>query len=125
MQLVPLTLLTPYEKKEFTVDLLKNTDVNDRHDKKPRGKLVVEMAFVPFKQDSGSFAASSKSYGRVESELDKVSSSDGESLSGAGLLSVMIHGAEDVEGERHNNPHALVTFRGERRKTKVILIFTQ
>jgi hypothetical protein len=38
---------------------------------------------------------------------------------GGGLLEVIIHAAEDVEGKYHTNPYAKVTFRGEERKTQV------
>ncbi|KAF5733739.1 synaptotagmin-3 isoform X1 [Tripterygium wilfordii] len=118
MQLVPLKLLTPHETKELTLDLLKSTDVSDPKDQKKRGQIVVELTFVPFKADHGSFDEVLERYERKQSGID--SSSDDETLSGAGLLSVTLQGAEDVEGERHNNPHALVLFRGETKKTKMI-----
>jgi hypothetical protein len=38
---------------------------------------------------------------------------------GGGLLEVIIHAAEDVEGKYHTNPYAKVVFRGEERKTQV------
>lgn len=118
MQLVPLNLLKPQEKKEFVLDLLKHTDISDHQDKKRRGQLVVELTFVPFKDEGGSFNGLPNGYGRIESEVDKVF--DDDALSGAGLLSVIVQGAEDVEGERHNNPYALVIFRGEKKKTKML-----
>lgn len=118
IQLVPLNLLKPHEKKEFVLDLMKHTDISDHQDKKRRGQLVVELTFVPFKEESGSFKELPNGYGRIESGIDKVS--DDSALSGAGLLSVIVQGAEDVEGERHNNPYALVIFRGEKKKTKML-----
>ncbi|KAL3732043.1 hypothetical protein ACJRO7_028827 [Eucalyptus globulus] len=118
IQLVPLNLLQPHEKKEFVLDLMKHTDISDHQDKKRRGQLVVELTFVPFKEESGSFKELPNGYGRIESGIDKVS--DDSALSGAGLLSVIVQGAEDVEGERHNNPYALVIFRGEKKKTKML-----
>ncbi|GKV34146.1 hypothetical protein SLEP1_g42555 [Rubroshorea leprosula] len=118
MQLVPLKLLTPSETKEFNLDLLKNTSItSEPHDKKQRGNITVELTYVPFKEDSIKLDGSlDKRYERVESGIDK--SSDEEVLSGAGLLSVMVRGAEDVEGEHHNNPYVLVLFRGEVKRTK-------
>lgn len=117
MQLVPLKLLKPYENKEFVLDLLKDTNTNETPNKKPRGKIVVDLTFVPFKEDSGKFGGSSEGYGRRESGIDIVS--DDEVQEGAGLLSVVIQEAEEVEGEHHNNPYAVLTFRGEKKKTRV------
>ncbi|XWS75161.1 hypothetical protein CRYUN_Cryun01aG0061200 [Craigia yunnanensis] len=114
MQFVPLKLLTPYETKEFKLDLLKHTDINDPLDKKQRGKIVVELTYAPFREDSIKLDG----YGRKESGFDRPS--DSEVFSGAGLLSVMVQGAEDVEGENHNNPYAVVLFRGETKKTKMM-----
>lgn len=105
MQLVPLKLLTPNETKEFTVDLVKNTNANDPQNKKKRGQIMVELTFAHFKADSDA---------KSSSEFE-----DDEAFIGGGVLLVTIHGAEDVEGDRHNNPFALVHFRGDKRKTKV------
>ncbi|XP_057979112.1 synaptotagmin-3 isoform X2 [Malania oleifera] len=118
MQTVPLKLLTPHEPREFTLDLLKNTNINDPQNKKRRGQLVVELTFVPFKEDSDGFSGPLEGYERKESGINGEYS--GSSPSGAGLLLVTIQGAEDVEGERHNNPYALVLFRGEQKKTKMM-----
>ncbi|EXB61824.1 Extended synaptotagmin-2 [Morus notabilis] len=118
VQLIPLKLLTPYETKEFTLDLLKDTNISDSQDKKRRGQIEAELTFVPFKENNLKFSGPLVVYGRKESSDDKPS--DDGALSGAGLLSVMLQGAEEVEGQSHNNPYALVLFRGERKKTKMI-----
>lgn len=117
MQLVPLKLLTPHETKDFTLDLLKHTNISDPKDMKQRGKIVVELTYVPFKEDSIKFSSVSKKYSRKGSGNDQ--SSDEEALSGAGLLSVLVQGAEDVEGENHNNPYAIILFKGDKKRTKV------
>lgn len=130
MQVVPLKTLIPLEMKEFKLDLLKDTNVaTDFQSKKQRGQLVVELKFVPFKEERGRFSGpldllESKENGSNENGINEVSSSsdygtNGSTLSGAGLLSVMIQGAEDVEGRCHNNPYALILFRGEKKKTTV------
>lgn len=121
MQMVPLKQLTPYETKEFNLDLLKHTNIADPKDTKQRGTIVVELTYVPFKEDSSKLSSLSDKYSRKESGTDK--SSDEEILNGAGLLSVVVQGAEDVEGEDHNNPYALILFRGEKKKTKVNFLF--
>ncbi|KAF3433947.1 hypothetical protein FNV43_RR25050 [Rhamnella rubrinervis] len=118
MQLLPLKLLTPNETKEFTLDLVKNTNLNDPQNKKRRGKIVVELTFVPFRPDSIKFNENCNGNGKRESGRSR--SSDDEALGEAGLLSVMVQEAEDIEGEHHNNPYALVHFRGETKKTKMI-----
>uniref|UniRef100_A0A3Q7XPC5 Synaptotagmin-3 n=2 Tax=Cicer arietinum TaxID=3827 RepID=A0A3Q7XPC5_CICAR len=118
MQLVPLKLLKPYENKEFTLDLLKDTNINETPNKKFRGKIVVDMTFVPFKEDSMKFGGSSEQYVRKDSGVDSVS--DDEVQEGAGLLSIVVQEADEVEGEHHSNPYAVVTFRGEKKRTKMM-----
>ncbi|KAG5239700.1 synaptotagmin [Salix suchowensis] len=112
MQSVPLKVLTPRETKVFTLDLLKHTNIPDSRDKKQLGQIVVELTYVPFREDSIKFSGPLDGNGR--------SSPEEAPLSGAGLLSVRVHGADqDVEGRHHNNPYALLLFRGERKRTKV------
>ncbi|KAL6128399.1 hypothetical protein ACLB2K_071754 [Fragaria x ananassa] len=114
-----LQVLTPGETKEFVLDLVKNTNLNDPQNKKRRGQLVVELTYVPLKSDSLTSNGPDGGYGRTESGISK-SSDSGETLDEVGLLSVMVVGAEEVEGEHHNNPYALLCFKGEEKKTKVI-----
>ncbi|KAI4351406.1 hypothetical protein L6164_005775 [Bauhinia variegata] len=117
MQLVPLKLLAPYETKPFTLDLHK--DINIEHpNKKHRGQIMVELTFVPFKEDSFKFGGHSEGFSRNESGIDRAS--DDEVQDGAGLLSILIQEAEEVEGKHHNNPFAFVLFRGENKRTKMI-----
>lgn len=118
MQLVPLKLLTPYEPKELVLDLLKNTDINDPQNKKPRGTLVVELMFTPLREESMKYLENSTS--DVKSEGGSIAQPENRISSEAGVLSVTIQGAHDVEGEKHNNPYAVIHFRGERKKTKMI-----
>ncbi|XP_050243045.1 synaptotagmin-3-like isoform X2 [Quercus robur] len=118
MQIVPLRLLTPHETKEFTLNLVKNTNPNDPHNKKWRGKLVVELTFKPFIDDSELFSGSLHGSGKREDMVGK--GSEDVSLNRAGLLLVLLQGAEDVEGSHHNNPYAVVNFGGEQKKTKTI-----
>ncbi|GMI86996.1 synaptotagmin 3 [Hibiscus trionum] len=119
MQFVPLKHLTPYETKEFKLDLLKHTYSHDPQDKKQRGKIVVELTYAPFREDSIKLDGTQDGYGRKESGFNR-GYSQSEVYSGAGLLSVLVQGAEDVEGEHHNNPYAMLFFRGETKKTKMI-----
>ncbi|KAL6336338.1 hypothetical protein AAG906_014508 [Vitis piasezkii] len=118
MQVVPLRLLTPNMTKEFTLDLLKNTNPNDPHNKKYRGKIVVEMTFNPFKEDSERFSGLLNEHMRNDSGGERAT--EDVPSSGAGLLLVVIQGAEHVEGKHHNNPYAIILFKGERKNTKLI-----
>lgn len=116
MRAVPLKLLTPYEKKKFTLDLVNSMNPNDPQNKKPRGQIVFEMTFVPFQEDSIKFTSSDGNQ-----KMESINSTpEKNSLQGAGLLSVTVVGADDVEGKTHTNPYAIIHFRGEERKTKVI-----
>lgn len=118
MQLVPLKELTPNEPKKFTLDLLKNTNMNDPHNKKPRGTLEVELTFDPFKLESDSFKGLG-TFSQKQVSLDRTLAD--ELLSEAGLLSVTVVGAEDLEAVKyHTNPYAQILFRGERRKTTTV-----
>ncbi|CAI0411863.1 unnamed protein product [Linum tenue] len=112
MQVVPLKTLTPQETKQLTLDLLKSTDASDPRDKKQRGRIMVELTLVPFKEDSS-----------ISGRLDQINGSrkgNDDPFNGSGLLSVTVQSAEDVDGESHNNPYATLLFRGERKRTKMI-----
>ncbi|KAK0585586.1 hypothetical protein LWI29_030910 [Acer saccharum] len=117
MQVVPLRSLAPNETKKLTLNLVKNTNPNDLQNKKNRGQLVVELRFNLFLEDSKKFSGPLDKYLKKESEVGR--SFESASL-GAGLLLVTVQGAEDVEGKHHNNPFAMVLFRGEVKKTKKI-----
>ncbi|MQL99449.1 hypothetical protein Taro_032165 [Colocasia esculenta] len=117
MQVIPLRMLAPYETKLFTLDLLKNMNPNDPQNKRNRGKIMVELTFAPFRKESSS------KYSASLDEEENVSSMDRGSVhipSNGGVLSVAVERAEDVEGKHHNNPYALVIFRGDQKKTKAI-----
>lgn len=118
MQIVPLKLLTPHEKREFKLNLVKNTNPNDIHNNKQRGNLTVELTFIPFKEESERFSGPiDQGYVRKESVVKAPVQET--PMKGAGLLLITVLGAEDVEGKHHTNPCALILFRGEKRKTKV------
>ncbi|KAJ6901870.1 synaptotagmin-3-like isoform X1 [Populus alba x Populus x berolinensis] len=107
MQLVPLKVLTPRETKDFTLDLLKHTNISDSRDK--------ETARTDC--DSIKFSGPLDGNGEMGSVSGRSSPEEEAPLSGAVYG---FKGAEDVEGKRHHNPYALVLFRGERKRTKAI-----
>lgn len=109
MNVIPLKELTPDESKVFTIDLLKNMDPNDAQNEKLRGQLVIELMYKPFKADE------------MPNDLDdpnSVEKAPEGTPSTGGLLAVIIHEAQDVEGKHHTNPFVRVLFKGEERKTK-------
>ncbi|KAI6673257.1 hypothetical protein NL676_001163 [Syzygium grande] len=122
MQVVPLTLISPHEPKEFTLNLVKNQNLNDPHNKKPRGQLTVELSYHPLKEDSHRLSGPLERHESQSSESEVIERPNEEASQNcqAGLLLVTIQGAEDVEGKHHTNPYALVLFRGEEKKTELV-----
>ncbi|XP_058215567.1 synaptotagmin-1-like [Rhododendron vialii] len=111
MNVVPLKELPPDEPKVVTLDLLKNMDPNDVQNEKSRGKLVVELTYKPFKEED------------IPKEFDESGTvekaPEGTPASG-GMLVVIVHEAQDVEGKHHTNPYVRILFRGEEKKTKYV-----
>ncbi|CAN6479428.1 unnamed protein product [Victoria cruziana] len=115
MQVVPLSLLVPNEKREFTLDLLKSLNTNDPHNKRNRGQITLELDFVPFRNDNLQYSLSIEE----DKNQDGVGK-DTKVASMGGLLSVWVQEAKNVEGKHHTNPYALVILKGEEKRTKVI-----
>ncbi|XP_058725394.1 synaptotagmin-2-like [Vicia villosa] len=109
MNRIPLKDLTPNEPNELTLKLLKTIDPNDPENLKSRGELVVEVTYKPFKEDE--LAKNSEDTNAIEK------APEGTPATG-GLLVIIIHEAEDLEGKHHTNPFARLLFKGEERKTK-------
>ncbi|KAK4375110.1 hypothetical protein RND71_005787 [Anisodus tanguticus] len=104
---VPLRYLTPDESKTMTLDLLKNMDPND----KQRGQVVVELTYKPFKEED---------LPKDFEESGTVLKAPEGTPPGGGVLVVIVHQAEDVEGKNHTNPYVRIIFKGEKRKTKQV-----
>ncbi|OWM80931.1 synaptotagmin-2 [Punica granatum] len=111
MNVIPLKELTPEEPKEMTVPLLKNMDPNDTQNEKHRGELVVDVVYKPFKEDE---------IPKDVEDQNAVEKAPEGTPTGGGLLVVIVHEAQDVEGKHHTNPHVRILFRGEERKTKTV-----
>lgn len=110
MNVVPLKELSPEETKVMTLDLLKNMDLNDMQNEKLRGQLVVELTYKPFKEED---------MPKGFEETQTVEKAPEGTPAGGGLLVVLVHEAQDVEGKHHTNPYVRILFRGEEKKTKV------
>ncbi|KAI3949879.1 hypothetical protein MKW92_003902 [Papaver armeniacum] len=109
MNVIPVKDLPPNEPKEMILDLLKNMDLNDVNNEKSRGQIVVEVTYKPFKEED---------IPKDFEETNEVEKAPEGTPSGGGMLVVIIHSAEDVEGKHHTNPYVRLIFRGEERKTK-------
>ncbi|KAJ7967164.1 synaptotagmin-2-like [Quillaja saponaria] len=113
MNVIPLKDIPPEETKVFTCDLLKNMDMNDAQNEKSRGQLVVELTYKPFKEEE-------LSNGFEETESQTLQKAPEGTPAGGGLLVVIVHEAEDVEGKHHTNPFVRLLLRGEEKRTKRI-----
>ncbi|XP_008221239.1 PREDICTED: synaptotagmin-2 [Prunus mume] len=111
MNVIPLKDLTPDEPKVVTVDILKNMDANDAQNEKLRGQLVVELIYKPFKEDE---------MPKDDEDPNAIQKAPEGTPAGGGVLVVLVHEAEDVEGKHHTNPQVRILFRGEERRTKMI-----
>uniref|UniRef100_A0A1D1YQS1 Extended synaptotagmin-3 n=1 Tax=Anthurium amnicola TaxID=1678845 RepID=A0A1D1YQS1_9ARAE len=111
MNVIPLKDLTPDETKTLTLGLLKNMDLNDPENEKSRGQLVLEVTYKPFKEEE-----LGKSFDEDSNAVEKAPEG---TPSGGGLLAVIVHEAQDLEGKHHTNPFVRILFRGEEKKTRV------
>ncbi|KAL2499313.1 Synaptotagmin-2 [Abeliophyllum distichum] len=111
LNIVPLKEFTPEEPKVLTLDLLKNLNPEDVQNEKSRGQLVVEVNYKPFKD--------SEIPDGVE-DSNAVQKAPEGVPEGGGLLVVIVHEAQDLEGKHHTNPSVRLLFRGEEKKTKPV-----
>lgn len=112
MDVIPLKDLVPEETTTLTHNLVKNMDLNDPANQKPRGSITVELTYKPFKEDE---MADIK-----EGDEDEEQDNPPEGVpAGGGLLVVIVHDAEEVEGKHHTNPFCRILFKGEEMRTKV------
>lgn len=110
INIVPLKDLTPEEPKVLTLNLLKTLDPNDPQNEKSRGQIVLEVMYKPFTDEE--MPNDDDQSGEVEKAPEGTPA-------GGGLLVVIVHEAQDLEGKHHTNPFVRLLFRGEEKKTKV------
>lgn len=111
INIVELKDLTPEEPKILTLDLLKTLNPDDAQNEKSRGQLVVEVNYKPFKDDEVPT--------NVE-ESNTIQSAPEGTPAGGGLLVIIVHEAQDLEGKNHTNPSVRLLFRGEEKRTKTV-----
>jgi hypothetical protein len=73
----------------------------------------VELTYKPFKEEE---------MGKGFDETQTIPKAPEGTPPGGGLLVVIVHEAQDVEGKYHTNPHVRLIFRGEEKKTKVKIL---
>ncbi|XP_073043777.1 synaptotagmin-2-like isoform X2 [Primulina eburnea] len=111
LNIIPLKELTPEEPKTMTLDLLKNLNPDDVQNEKLRGQLVIEVNYKALKDSElPTNLADSNSVQKAPEGTPE----------GGGLLVIIVHEAQDLEGKNHTNPSARLLFRGEERKTKAV-----
>ncbi|KAL4310998.1 hypothetical protein GQ457_01G000550 [Hibiscus cannabinus] len=111
MNEVPLKDLTPEEPKVLTLELLKNMNAEESENEKSLGQLVVELTYKPFKEEE---------IQKTFQESRTLQRAPDNTPDGGGMLVVIVHEAEHVEGKNHSNPYVRILFRGEERKTKKV-----
>ncbi|CAL5416054.1 unnamed protein product [Camellia sinensis] len=111
LNVVPLKQLTPEELKVMTLDLLKNMDPNDAQNEKSRGQIVLELMYKPFTDEE---------MPKETEDSNTVEKAPEGTPDGGGLLAVIVHEAQDLEGKHHTNPQVRLLFRGEERRTKPV-----
>ncbi|XP_047256947.1 synaptotagmin-2 isoform X3 [Capsicum annuum] len=111
VNIVPLKDLTPDEPKVLTLELLKNLKADDAHNEKSRGQLVLEVTYKAFNDEELANGAD---------ESNTVEKAPDGTPDGGGLLVVIVHEGQDLEGKHHTNPSVRMLFRGEERRTKVL-----
>jgi hypothetical protein len=114
MNVIRLKELPPEETKVLALNLLKTMDPNDIQNEKSRGQITLEATYKPFKEED------------MEKEsmdgTDEVQKAPDDTPAGGGLLYVVVHEAQDLEGKHHTNPYAKIIFKGEEKKTKVTMV---
>ncbi|RAL40416.1 hypothetical protein DM860_006486 [Cuscuta australis] len=111
---VPLKDLisTPEEPKVLTLDLLKTLKPDDPQNEKSRGQIVLEVMYKPFSEEQQMPSA--------EDSLKQVEAAPEGTPDGGGLLVVIVHEAQDLEGKHHTNPSVRLIFKGEEKRTKTV-----
>ncbi|XAR72705.1 hypothetical protein NMG60_11019436 [Bertholletia excelsa] len=104
MNAVSLNTLPPDEAKVVTLDLLKSMDPNDVRNEKSRGQLMLELTYKPFKEED---------IPKDFEDSHKVEKAPGVPV-GGGMLVVIVHEAQDVEGKHHTNPYQIKKNRDPR-----------
>ncbi|KAK6916716.1 C2 domain [Dillenia turbinata] len=109
MNVVPLEELPHEEPKVFTLELLKNLNPNDAQNDKSCGQIVLELAYKPFKEED---------MPQDPEVPNSVAMAPNGTPDGEGLLVVIGHEAQALEGKHHTNPSARILFRSEESRTK-------
>lgn len=111
MSVIPLKDLITEERKTVTLDLLAYMDSSNSQKKKSQGQITVEMLYRMLIDDKIPIDFP------VPSRKPPIGTPKG-----GGLLIIVIHEGENLEGKYHTNPSVSVVFQGKLRKTKVVFL---
>ncbi|KAL8138624.1 hypothetical protein V2J09_004625 [Rumex salicifolius] len=111
MNRVELKDLPPNEPKVMSFELVKTMDANDPQSDKSRGQIDLELTYKPFDEEE-----LKKEYGEANAVINAPEGTP----EGGGVLVIMVHEAQDLEGKYHTNPSVRIIFKGEEKKTKTI-----
>ncbi|XP_022876042.1 synaptotagmin-2-like [Olea europaea var. sylvestris] len=111
LNIVPLKDLTPEEPKVLTLQLLKNPNSGDAQNDKSRGQLVLEVEYKPFDDNEAP---------NDNEDSNNMQKAPEGTPDGGGLLVVIVHEGQDLEGKHHTNPSVRLLFRGEEKRTKPV-----
>ncbi|KAE8703154.1 Synaptotagmin-1 [Hibiscus syriacus] len=105
MNEVPLQDLAPDEPKVMTLELLKNKGAEESAKDKSRGQLVVELTYKPFKEEE---------IQKTFQESRTLQRAPDNTPDGGGMLVIIVHEAEHIEGKSHTNPYKVKKNRDPR-----------
>ncbi|GJV57131.1 hypothetical protein Tco_1458136 [Tanacetum coccineum] len=108
MSVVPLKDLITEERKSLNLDLLAYMDSSNSQKKKSHGQITVEILYNTLVDDKIPIDFP------VPSRKPPIGTPNG-----GGLLIVVIHECENLEGKYHTNPSVSFTFQGKLRKTRI------
>ncbi|KAL6210115.1 hypothetical protein ACLB2K_021053 [Fragaria x ananassa] len=113
INVIPLKDLPNDEPKVLTLDLLKTMDLNDPQNEKNRGQLELELTYKPFVEED-----LQKGYDETQT-LEKAPEG---TPPGGGLLVVIVHEGQDLEGKHHSPKEEQRSKMGRRVSSKLGLL---
>lgn len=111
MNRIELKDLPRNEAKVMSLELVKTMEENDPQNEKSRGQIELELTYKPFDEEQ-----LKKEYGEANAVINAPEGTP----EGGGVLVIMVHEAQDLEGKHHTNPSVRIIFRGEEKRTRVI-----
>lgn len=131
MNVIKLNEVISNKSTTLTLDLLKDIKSVDIPSENSQGQIVVEVNYKPFKEELPNDITGEEDEIEYDYEVDHEAEDEvadkeekipKSAPPGGGLLIAIVHEGKKLEGKHHINPYTRVTFRGEKKKTKVTVI---